>query len=125
MYCSHPVTQCHVGRPARSLSLFAETSYSSRLGACFPTGPRSSTPLTDLRHRTPMPDSGRGPHKVGPKRTYQRIGQSSDIGTIDPDVGDRHRPSPTEGEIGHWRSERYVGPREVGPRIILSQQLKH
>ena len=64
-------------------------------------------------------------HVRGARRTYQEIGQSSDIGTIDPDVGDRHQNLPTEGEIEHQWSERYSGPRKVDPRIILSYQLKH
>jgi len=90
-----------------------------------PTSPRSSTPVTNFRHRTPVPGNGREPCKVGPRHTYQGIGQSSDIDTIDPDVGDRHQTSLTEGEIGRRRSERYSGPRKVGPRIVLSYQLKH
>ena len=83
-----------------------------------PTSPRSSIPVTDLRHRPLVPDSGSGPHKGGPRCIYQEIGQSSDIGTIDPDVGDRRQTSPTKGEIGHRRSERYGGPRKVDLRII-------
>jgi len=71
-----------------------------------------------------MPDSGSRPRKGGHRRTYHGIGQSSDIDTIDPDVGDRHQTSPTEGEIGRQWSERYSGPRKVDPRIILSYQLK-
>ena len=71
-----------------------------------------------------MSDSGSGPHKGALKRTYQAIGQSSDIGTKDPDVGDRHQNLPTEGEIEHQWSERYSGPRKVDPRIIVSYQLK-
>ena len=59
-----------------------------------PTSPRSSTPEADLRHRALVPDSGRGPRKVGPKRTYQGMGLSSDIGTMDINVGDRHQTSP-------------------------------
>jgi len=66
--------------------------------------------MTDLKHRTPVPDSGKGPSTMDPICTYQRIGESSNISTIDPDVGDRHRPSPTEGEIGHRQSKRYDGP---------------
>ena len=81
--------------------------------------------MTNLRHRTPVPDTGRGSRKVGPRHTYQRIGQSSDISTTDPDVGNRYRPSPRQGEIRHRWSERYVGPGEVGPRIILNHQLEH
>ena len=70
-----------------------------------PTSTRSSTPVTDLKHRTPVPVSGSGPRKVGPRRTYQGIGQSSDIGFIDIDVGDRDQTSPEEGEIGRRRSK--------------------
>jgi len=65
-----------------------------------PTSPRLSTPVTDLRHRTPVPDGKDGPRKVGPRYTYQGVGQSSDIGNMDPDIGDRHQTSPEEGEIG-------------------------
>ena len=64
-----------------------------------PTNPRSSNSVTDLRHRTPMPDSKDGPRKVGPRYTYQGVGQSSDFRTIDLDVGNRHQTSPEEGEI--------------------------
>jgi len=67
-----------------------------------------------------MSGSGSRPRKGGPRHTYQEIGQSSDIGFVDPDVGDRHQTSPIEGEIGHRRSERYSGPRKVVPRIMLS-----
>jgi len=107
-----------------SLSVFAETSYNSRLGPCVLTSPRPSVPEADLRHRTPVPDSGSGPRKGGPRRTYQEIGQSSNISTIDPDVGDRHRTLPTEGEIEHWRSERCSGPSKVDHRIILRLTVK-
>ena len=69
-----PVTQRHVGRPVRSLSLFAETSYSPRLGGLCPDQSSVIDPGTDLRHRTPMLGNGRGPRKVGPRRTYQEIG---------------------------------------------------
>ena len=54
------------------------------------TSPRSSVPKTNLRHRTPVLGSGSGTRKGGPIRTYQKFGQSSDIGTIDPGDGDRH-----------------------------------
>jgi len=90
-----------------------------------PTSPRSSIPEVDLRHRTLVPDSGSEPHKGGLGCTYERIGQSSNIGTIDPDVGDRHQTSAIEGEIRHRWYERYSGPRKVDPRVILSYQLKH
>jgi len=69
------------------------------------TNPQSSTPVTDLRHRTPVPDSRDGPHKVGPRYTYQGVGQSSDIGIMDLDVGDQHQTSLEEGEIRRRRSE--------------------
>ena len=72
-----------------------------------------------------MSDSGSGPHKGALKRTYQAIGQSSDIGTKDPDVGDRYQTSLIEEDIGHRRSERYSGPCKVDPSIILIYQLKH
>ena len=39
-----------------------------------PTSPRSSTPMTDLRHRTLVPDSKDGTRNVGPKYTYQGVG---------------------------------------------------
>ena len=61
--------------------------------------------MTDLRHRTPVPDSRDGRRKVGPRYTYHGVGQSSDIGIMDLDVGDRHQTSPEEGEIGRQRSE--------------------
>ena len=32
-----------------------------------PTSPRSSTPVTDLKHHILVPNSKDGPHKVGPK----------------------------------------------------------
>jgi len=70
-------------------------------------------------------DSGRGPCKGGPRRTYQETGQSSDIDTIDPVVGDRHQTSSIGREIGHRQFERYSGPCKVDPSIILSYQLKH
>jgi len=70
-----------------------------------PTSPRSSTPLTDLIHRTPVPDSRDGPRKVGPRYTYQGVGQSSNIDIMNLDIGDRHQTSLEEGEIGHRRSE--------------------
>jgi len=70
-----------------------------------PTSPRSSTPVTDLKHHILVPNSKDGPHKVGPRFTYQGVGQSSDIGTIDLDVGDRHQTLPQEGEIGRRRSK--------------------
>ena len=70
-----------------------------------PTSPRSSIPVTNLRHRTPVPDSKDGQRKVGPKYTYQGVVQSSDIGTINLDIGDRHQTSPEEGEIGCRQSE--------------------
>jgi len=60
---------------------------------------------TDLRHRTPVPDSKDGSCKVDPRYTYQGVGQSSNIGTIDIDVGDRHQTPPEEGEIRRRRSE--------------------
>jgi len=85
-----------------------------------PTSPRSLILEADLRHRTPVLDNGRGPRKGGPRRTYQEVGQSSDIGTIDPDVGDRHQTSLIGEEIGHRQFKRYSGPRKVDPRIILS-----
>ena len=62
--------------------------------------------MTDLIHRTPVPDSKDGPRKVGPRYAYQGVGQSSDIGTMDLNVGDRHQTSLEEGEIGRRRSER-------------------
>ena len=61
--------------------------------------------MTVLRHRTPMPNSKDRPRKVGPRYTCQDVGQSSDIGTIDLNVGDRHQTSPEEGEIERRRSE--------------------
>ena len=61
--------------------------------------------MTDLRHRTSVPDSKDGPRKVGLRYTYQGVGHSSDIGTIDLDVGDRHQTSPEEGEIERRLSE--------------------
>ena len=70
-----------------------------------PTSLRSLIPVTDLRHRTPVPDSKDGPHKVGHRYAYQGVGQSSDVGTTDLDVGDQHQTSPEEGEIGRRRSE--------------------
>jgi len=71
-----------------------------------PISHQSSTPMIDLRHRTPMPDSKDEPRKVCPRYTYQGVGQSSDIGTIDIDVRDRHRTLPTEGEIGpRWSKQ--------------------
>ena len=69
-----PVTQCHVGRPARPHSLFIETSYSSRLGGLCPDQSSVINPETDLRHRAPMLGDGRGPREGGPRRTYQGIG---------------------------------------------------
>jgi len=56
-----PVTQRHVGRPTRSLSLFTETSYSSRLGGLCPDHSSIFDPVTDLKHRTPMLGNERGP----------------------------------------------------------------
>ena len=41
----------------------------------------------------PVPDSGSGPRKGGPRRTYQEIGQSSDIGTTNIHVRRRDRTS--------------------------------
>jgi len=70
-----------------------------------PTSPRSWTLVTDLKHRTPVPDSKDGPRRVGPRYTYQGVGQSSDIGIMDLDVGDRHQTSPEEREIRRRRSE--------------------
>ena len=61
--------------------------------------------MTDLRHRTPVLDSNDGPRKVGPRYTYQGVGQSSDIGTINIDVGDQDQTLSEEGVIGHRRSE--------------------
>ena len=61
--------------------------------------------MTDLRHRTLVSESKDKPHKVGPRYTYQGVGQSSGIGTIDFDVGDRHQTSPKEGEIERRLSE--------------------
>ena len=48
-----PVTQHHVGRPARSLSLFTDTSYRSRLGPCVSTSRRSPTQrlTSDILHQ--------------------------------------------------------------------------
>ena len=68
-----------------------------------------------------MPDSGSGPRKGAPKCTYQETGQSSEVGSIGPNIGDRHQTSTTEGEIGHWRSERNSVPGKMDPKIILSQ----
>ena len=58
MYCSRPVTQCHVGRPSWSLNLFAEKVTAQDWGACVPTSPRSSIPETDLRNNTHNSESG-------------------------------------------------------------------
>ena len=54
------VTQHHIGRPARSLCLFTETSYKSRLGACVPTSPRSSTQrlTSNISHRCLVMEGG-------------------------------------------------------------------
>jgi len=38
--------------------------------------------------------------KGGPRHTCQEIGQSSNISTIDPDVGDRHRQQRERSNIG-------------------------
>jgi len=85
---------------------------------------RSSIPVTDLGHRTPVPDSKDGSCKVGPRYTYQGVGQSSDIGTIDLDVGDRHQTSPEEGEIGRQGSEQlYWATKGLVPELH-SYQLK-
>ena len=80
--------------------------------------------MTDLRHRTPVPDGKGRPREVGLWYACQSDGQSSDIGTTNLDFEDRHRTSPTEGEIGHRRSERCIGPHKASPRIIRSYQLK-
>ena len=61
--------------------------------------------MSDLKHRTPGFDSRNGPRKVGPRYTYQGVGQSSDIGSMDLDVGDGHQTLPEEGEIERRRSE--------------------
>ena len=52
VYCSHPVTQCHVGRLGRSLSLFAETSYNSRLGGLCTDQSSVIDANEDLRHQS-------------------------------------------------------------------------
>jgi len=61
--------------------------------------------MIDLKHRSLVPDSKDRSRKVGPRYTYQSVGQSLDIDTMDLDVGDRHQISPEEGEIGRRRSE--------------------
>jgi len=70
-------------------------------------------------------DSGSGSRKGGPDAPIRGLVSIRTIGPINPDVGDRHQTSPTEGEIRRRRSEHYSGPRKVDPRIILSYQLKH
>jgi len=72
---------------------------------------------SDIAHRCLVLEVG---HVKGAPDTYQEFVQSSDIGTVDPDDGDRHQTSPIKGEIGHRWSERYSGPRKVNPRIILN-----
>ena len=83
-----PVTKLHVGLAMRSHSLFAEASYSSRLGGLCPDQSSVIDSETDLRHRALMYGKGRGSLKVGPKHTCYP----------EPDVGDRYRTSPVEGE---------------------------
>jgi len=60
-----PVTQCHIGRAARSLSLFTEASYNSRLGGLCPDQSSVTDSEADLRHRAPVPGDGREPREVG------------------------------------------------------------
>jgi len=70
VHCSDPVTQCHVGCHRRSLSLFAETSYSSSLGGLCTDqdlGHRRQRKTSDIGHR--WSDSNGGPRKLGPTNT--------------------------------------------------------
>jgi len=60
-------TQCHVGRAARSLSLFTEASYSLRLGGLCPDQSSVIDSEADLRHRTSILGNGREPREVGPR----------------------------------------------------------
>jgi len=64
-----------------------------------------------------MLDSGRDPRKVGLRHTYQDIGQSSDIGTTNLDVGDRHQTSPKGERSDVEGLNSYIRPHKVGPKL--------
>jgi len=85
-------TQCHVGRAARSLSLFTETSYSSRLGGLCHDQSSVMDSEDDLRYRAPGLGNGREPRDVGPRHIRGRW-SVFEVAILDPmleiDIGPR------------------------------------
>ena len=105
VYCSHPVTQCHVGRLGRSLSLFAETSYSSRLGGLCTDqvlGHRLQRLTSDIAHQCLIVKMG---HVRWAPDTHIRVLVIFEHRYHRLDVGDRQQTSPEEGEIGRLLSK--------------------
>jgi len=114
-----PVTQCHVGRPMRSPSLFSEISYSLRLGGLCPDQSSIIDLETDLRHRALTLGDGRG-SRGGPQTHL--LGACLVFGHWypKPDVGDLYRTSQQREKVGHRSFERCRRPRKVGLRVTIS-----
>jgi len=120
VHCSRPVTQSHVGRQRRGLSLFAEQLTARDWGAYVPTNPR-----------TLLTASNGGPRKLGPtsdmgqcltRHVSQGVEEWSGVDHQDVLMCPRQQ---SEGDVTSDISgpNNRAGPCEVDPRPHANYQL--